>query len=133
MKKRGVFGFVFGVCLLFSACGRTEKQDLKQIARPYFGTYECKSFRFCGEDRFSTLCFARIELEKDVFRFIAKEQGGETVRSTGRYEYDEKSGEIFFYSEFGEGEKNARGRLSKGRLSLFLRCEQSSCFLLFSK
>lgn len=68
---------------------------LKDIARPYLGTYECKYARLGEEDLLDTLDYIRFELlPKDIFKIEFRDKNGVKGLYRGHYTFSEKNGEI---------------------------------------
>ena len=129
MKKRL---FCFLSPLFLCGCSRLKEGELKEITRPYLGEYECKIARLGEVDLLDGLRFARIELNADNFRFVAREKDGKVRRYEGKYSYDETSGALRFFTPSLEGDKIS-SRLKKGEISILYPCGENTLFLFFTK
>ena len=77
------------IFLFFTACERT---DLKDVASPYLGLYECTEARFGGKDLLNEFEYLELELEKEgtfILHYCAK--NGQKGEETGTFEYDKES------------------------------------------
>ncbi len=80
------------VALLFSF-PNIQKGELKDIAKPYLGVYECTDAKLSDEDLLTRFDDLKLELkDKGEYVFYWKEKGGKTRKIRGKYRYD-KDGE----------------------------------------
>lgn len=83
------------VPILTLALNALAMTGLKDIARPYLGTYECKYARLGEDDLLKSLDYIRFELlPKDVFKIEFKDKNGVKGLYRGHYTFSEKNGEI---------------------------------------
>lgn len=83
------------VPILTLAINALAMTGLKDIARPYLGTYECKYARLGEEDLLDTLDYIRFELlPKDIFKIEFRDKNGVKGLYRGHYTFSEKNGEI---------------------------------------
>ena len=92
MKKIRLISALLSVMLtlflFFTACERT---DLKDVASPYLGLYECTEARLNGKDLLSEFEYLELELEKEgtfTLHYCAK--NGQKGEETGSFEYDKE-------------------------------------------
>ena len=109
------------------------KGDLKDIAKPHLGIYECKIARIDKEDYLARFSYIRLEL-KDGGRYeltYREKQGGEK-RKTGKYRYDEKKETLTLYLD-DMGVIKKEFPLKKGILSVQISLGEKSMHLQFEQ
>ena len=80
-------------CLLSCASlfSNMREGDLKDIAKPYLGEYECKSAQLGAKDCLEKFSYIRLELkENGCYTLQYKEKGGSKKTQEGRYAYDKE-------------------------------------------
>ena len=86
--KTSIFSVLSCLLLFFPA----PKTELKDIAKPYLGVYECQQVRLSNRDLADCFSYIRLELNDDgtfLLRY-AKKEGKERVEK-GSYTYDKES------------------------------------------
>lgn len=90
MKNKSFFYRI----LLVSACifmplllGNAKQSDLKEISKPYAGTYACKEMKYGERDLSEYISAAMLELKNDGTYVLSVEmKNGKTRKSAGDYE-----------------------------------------------
>ena len=84
-----------GIAALWLLYGGMAKKELKDIAKPYLGVYECTEARLGGKEYLSRFTSLHLELKADdTFLLHYCEKGGEKHTQEGRYSYDKEKGTI---------------------------------------
>ena len=81
-------------------CACTSKMNLKDIANPHFGVYECTQVSLGEVDYMDE--FSRLALElaqDDVFYLYFANKEGQIKRAQGKYSYDRECGELTLMAE----------------------------------
>ena len=67
--------------------GNAKQSDLKEISKPYAGTYACKEMRYGERDLSEYISAATLELKNDGTYVLSVEmKNGKTRKSAGDYE-----------------------------------------------
>lgn len=108
--------------------------DLKQIAKPYLGVYECKSAQLGEEDLLEDFSRIHLELKKDgafVLYYTDKKRGKEE-RLRGKYVYDDEKQTVTL--KFAEGKGFQRAfPLQKGQLTVSFPIGKRQLCLIFEQ
>ena len=119
-----ILGVIFALFLspFLFANMRTDEDGLKDIAKPYVGTYECTQLMLGGEDCLEKFDYFRIELTGDG-RFIVriKDKKGKKHGGEAAYEYDTQSKRFFLVQKTWIGIKKIPFEIDGGELFLFTR------------
>ena len=108
------------------------KGDLKDIAKPYLGVYECKEATLNGKDFLDEYEYIHLELKTDE-QFIIHlcEKGKKKMELSGKYVYDREKGEFrvsgagnIFKRKFVLQEGVLQVYLHLGKKNLLLKFEQ---------
>ena len=134
MKKHVIkSSMLAGLATLLFALPNFKKGELKDIAKPHLGIYECKIARIDEVDYLSRFSYIRLEL-KDGGKYeltYREKQGGEK-RKTGKYRYDEKKETLTLYlDEVGLVKKEFS--LKKGVLSVHITLGEKTMQLQFEQ
>ena len=135
MKKQGFFYRI----LLVSACifmpflfGNVKKSDLKEISKPYAGTYECKKMQYGDRDLKEYVKGATLELKNDGTYVLTVElKNGKTRQSKGAYEVD---GETIAFVD--KTKKNAPRRVfsrKNDEIEVIATLHGKTLYFLFSR
>ena len=83
-----------GIAALLLSCGGA-KEDLKDIAKPHLGIYECTEARLGERELLDRFSYIELELKSDekfILHYCEKE--GEKQQQEGSYRYDKEKGVI---------------------------------------
>ncbi len=134
MKKHVIkSSMLAGLATLLFALPNFKKGDLKDIAKPHLGMYECKIARINEEDYLDRFSYIRLEL-KDGGKYeltYREKQGGEK-RKTGKYRYDEKKETLTLYLD-DVGLVKKEFPLKKGVLSVHITLGEKTMQLQFEQ
>ena len=134
MKKRIIkSSMLAGLATLLFALPNFKKGELKDIAKPHLGIYECKIARIDEVDYLSRFSYIRLEL-KDGGKYeltYREKQGGEK-RKTGKYRYDEKKETLTLYLD-DVGLVKKEFPLKKGILSVHITLGEKTMQLQFEQ
>ena len=122
-----------GLATLLFALPNFKKGELKDIAKPHLGIYECKIARIDEVDYLSRFSYIRLEL-KDGGKYeltYREKQGGEK-RKTGKYRYDEKKETLTLYLD-DVGLVKKEFPLKKGILSVHITLGEKTMQLQFEQ
>ena len=122
-----------GVVTLLFALPNFKKGDLKDIAKPHLGIYECKIARVDETDYLERFSYIRLEL-KDGGRYelAFREKEGVEKRKTGKYRYDEKRETLTLYLD-DVGIVKKAFPLKKGVLSVQVALGEKTMLLQFEQ
>ena len=122
-----------GVVTLLFALPNFSKGDLKDIAKPHLGIYECKIARVDETDYLEHFSYIRLEL-KDGGRYelAFREKEGAEKRKTGKYRYDEKRETLTLYLD-DVGIVKKEFPLKKGILSVQVALGEKTMCLQFEQ
>ena len=121
-----------GVVTLLFALPNFSKGDLKDIAKPYLGVYECKEATLNGKDFLDEYEYIHLEL-KPYGKFVDHlcEKGKKKKEVSGKYVYDREKGEFrvsgagnIFKRKFVLQEGVLQVYLQLGKKNLLLKFEQ---------
>ena len=71
------------------------KGELKDVAKPYLGIYECTEAKFNEEDYLNRFSYIHLELKSDeTFLLHYCEKGGKKRTEQGKYTYDREKGTV---------------------------------------
>ena len=135
MRKQGFFYRI----LLVSACifmpfllGNVKKSDLKEISKPYAGTYECKKMQYGDRDLKEYVNGAFLELKNDgTYVLTVKLKNGKTRQSKGDYEVE---GETIAFID--KTKKNAPRRVfsrKNDEIEVIATLHGKTLYFLFSR
>ena len=134
MKRNRIKRFFLSVvCALFLAFTSCECVDLKDIASPYLGVYECTEAQFNGKDLLNTFEYLHLELEKEgTFTLYYSAKNGKKGEEKGNFVYDKESklvkltarSHVFIEREFPLEEGILTIAFKIGGKTLFLKFEQ---------
>ncbi len=123
--------FLVGLCslLLFFS---PKSGNLKQITKPYYGTYECESATLGVKEYMQDFAYIRLELKKDnAFTIFYKTQDGKKGEESGTYCYDEEKENITFQSKNGALKREFP--LKKGKLLITLPVGPQALVMKFTQ
>jgi hypothetical protein len=84
-----------GVVALLLSCSTVVKGELKDIAKPHLGVYECTEARMGDKEYLERFSYVHLELKADeTFLLYYCEKEGEKHIQKGRYHYDKEKGVI---------------------------------------
>lgn len=110
-------------CIFLSAalcaCDVQSLSTLREFSRTYLGEYECVEATYGGTDLLYLCRYVHLTLEKDgTFTVAAKSKAGFSEEKSGRYLYEEESGTLTFYAEYGGRQYEKRSVLERGAFTL---------------
>ena len=122
-----------GLVTLFFSLPNFKKGDLKEIAKPHLGIYECKIARIGEEDYLERFSYIRLELKDGgKYELTYREKQTAEKRKTGKYRYDEQRETLTLYlDELGIVKKEFP--LKKGILSVQVALGEKSMLLQFEQ
>lgn len=127
--KSSILAGLFSLLLLFP---NFWKGDLKDIAKPYLGVYECKEATVNGKDFLDEYEYIHLELKTDG-KFIVHlcENGKKKKDISGKYVYDREKGE---FRVLGVGNVFKRNfSLKEGVLHVYLQLGKKNLLLKFEQ
>ena len=134
MKKNRLKSSVLsGILSLFLFAPSFRASGLKEITKPYLGTYDCTEARLSETEYLSSFEYIRLELKpKGEFIIYCKKKGGKEFRENGNYKYDAKRNVITLIGgagnilkrEFPLSNGNLIVEVPLGEKNLFLKFEQ---------
>ena len=84
-----------GVAALLLACSGGVRGELKDIAKPYVGMYECTEARMGEKEYLDRFSYIHLELKADeTFTLYYCEKDGKKRTQEGRYRYDKEKGVV---------------------------------------
>ncbi|MBQ8885938.1 MAG: hypothetical protein IJY62_06195 [Clostridia bacterium] len=90
--------FFLAPFLLANARFDGESSDLKDVAKPYVGTYECEEILFGGKNETDAFEYFRLELTLNgEVKISTKDKRGHKRTAKGAYKQDKKSGKFQIY------------------------------------
>lgn len=123
--------FLVGLCSLLLFFSQ-KSGDLKQITKPYLGTYECESATLGVKEYMQDFAYIRLELKKDnAFTIYYKTQDGKKGEESGTYCYDEKTETITFQSK--DGTLKREFPLKKGKLLITVPFASQALVMKFTQ
>ena len=87
--------FAVGLTALLLSCAGGGKEDLKDIAKPHWGVYECTEARMGEQDYLARFSKLDLELKEDgtcVLYYC--EKNGKQQTQKGRYRYDSERSQL---------------------------------------
>lgn len=91
MKKVKIRSSFFAVLCSLLALFPTPKGELKDIAKPHLGFYECETVTLSGKDLSGEFSYIRLELkEEEVFLLHYAKKGGKEKTEKGVYHYNKE-------------------------------------------
>ena len=95
---------------------------LKDISKPYLGTYECEEIFLGGEDRSGDFEYLRIELsDGGKMMLYYREKSGKKGEAEGKYTYDREAKTITLYTDFMGRELKRSFPLEGGEIDISAR------------
>lgn len=95
---------------------------LKDISKPYLGTYECEEIFLGGEDRSGDFEYLRIELsDGGKMMLYYREKDGKKGEAEGKYTYDREAKTITLYADFMGRELKRSFPLEGGEIDISAR------------
>lgn len=95
---------------------------LKDVSRPYLGTYECERILFGNEDRTDKFDYVRIELMPGgKMKLFYKEKEGRKGEAEARYTYDTESDSLTICADIAGTEYKKSFPVKDGALELSVR------------
>ena len=87
-------GFVLATLLsIITWFPTTKDSGLKDIAKPYLGTYECRSAQIGSKDCLERFSYVRLELQdEENFVLLYQEKGERKKEVKGKYSYNKEKG-----------------------------------------
>ena len=134
MRRRVIkSSMLVGLVTLLFSLPNLKNGDLKDIAKPHLGIYECKIARIDKEDYLARFSYIRLEL-KDGGRYelTYREKQGTEKRKTGKYRYDEKKETLTLYLD-DMGVIKKEFPLKKGILSVQISLGEKTMQLQFEQ
>ncbi len=106
-----------GVAALTLLLPNLQNTELKDIAKPHLGVYECKRATLGNQDVLKEFKEITLELQdEENFRLLYTEKKGDRKELKGKYLYDKEKGELTFIEE-GSGIRK-RFPLSEGKITV---------------
>ncbi len=106
MKKHVLKSSLLAGLLSFLALLTPIKSELKDVASPHLGFYECENATLAGEDLMGEFDYVRLELKSDEsFVLYYSKKGEKESKETGKYRYDREKEEIRLSAGEGSGIK----------------------------
>ena len=117
--------------------GNTQKKEegIKEITKPYIGTYECERLMFGGEDCTEKFVYFRVELTGDgQFIVRAKDKKGKKHGGAAAYRAEDEEGKFVLFQkrfvstkkipfEIHGGEKTLSTRFGPKMVSILLKMQ----------
>ena len=130
MRKIVKSPIVVGLVVMLSMLPNLRKGELKDVAKPHLGFYQCTEAKLQGQDLLSRFDKIDLELKSDgtfVLRYC--EKGGRLRTETGQYEYHREKGTVVLQG------KNIRREfpLKKGVLTVTLSLAGETLHLKFEQ
>lgn len=95
---------------------------LKEISKPYLGTYECERIFFGDEEKTDKFDYVRIELMSEgEMKFLFKEKNGAERELEARYTYDTENDMLTVYADLAGAEKTKSFPVEKGTIDVSVR------------
>lgn len=131
-KNRLKSSLLAGLISVLLVAPNFRASGLKEITKPYLGTYECTEARLSEKEYLSDFDYIRLELKpKNEFILYCKKKGGREFRENGKYQYDYQRGVIKFVGSSGALKRefpltngNITMEIPFGGKNLFLEFEQ---------
>lgn len=110
-----------------------KKSELKDIAKPHLGIYECKIAQINEVDYLDKFSYIRLELKDgDKYELTYCEKGGKEGKKTGAYKYDGKKETLTVYLDSARLVKK-EFPLKKGILSLNVTLGEKTMYAQFEQ
>lgn len=123
MKKIKFFNFLVVIlcCLLFCSNAWSKDGELKDISRPYLGTYECEELYFAGEDLIGKFAFLKVELKTDGGCVYYREKKSRSTKKIPfTYEYNREKKELWASGQWGIFKIEKSFPLKKGEIHVVI-------------
>lgn len=123
MAKRRFFRFILlGLCcLLLSSNAWSKDGKLKDVARPYLGTYECTQLFFAGENLLGRFALFRVELKTDGGSVYYREKKSKSTKTIPfDYEYNSEKKEIWASGQWSVFKVEKCFPLEKGEINVVI-------------
>ncbi len=106
--KSSLFVGLSVLLFMFPWIGGWKNSALKDIAKPYLGTYECRAAKLDEKDYLAQFSYIRLELKKKgAFTFYYKPTEGKEKREEGKYSFDKKQSALILQANSFPGMKRA--------------------------
>ena len=140
MRRKGIFYSILisAACVFLpfflgnAAKNGAEKEDLKEISKPYTGVYRCKEIKYGACDFLQYVQKAELELkENGGYVLTVTMKNGKKQKSTGDYEVD---GETIAFVD--KTKKNAPRRVfsrKKDEIEVIATLHGKTLYFLFSR
>lgn len=133
-RLTGAFCVLVCVLSLFFAVGAKKEESVKEIAKPYIGTYSCERILFGGEERTEEFSRLSVELKANgTFTLSATDKRGRKYSGGGEYVYDRESDEISFFSPIPYALSGGKMYLERGALRLVSRYDDKLLLIFFKR
>lgn len=108
---------------------------IKEITKPYLGTYDCKRVVLGEEDWTERYALLRLEIAKNgKITLLLRERGKPMIRLNAKYVFDEESGTLTVFKDKKNERASGHYRLSEdGDLILTTRIGGKLLYIAFSK
>ena len=95
---------------------------LKEIAKPYLGTYECQKIFFGDEEKTDRFDYVRMELMPEgEMKLLFKEKNGAKREMEARYTYGTEKDMLTVYADLAGAEKKKSFPVNKGAIDVSVR------------
>ena len=110
-----------------------KKSELKDVAKPHLGIYECKIAKIDEVDYLDKFSYIRLELkDRNKYELTYLEKGGKEGKKTGAYRYDKKQETLTIYLDSAKLVKR-EFPLKKGVLSLSIAIGEKTMYAQFEQ
>lgn len=122
-----------GIASLLFLFPTFKKSELKDIAKPHLGIYECKIAQIDEVDYLDKFSYIRLELKDgNKYELTYQKKGGKEGKKKGAYRYDKKTETLTLYLDSTKLIKK-EFPLKKGVLSLSITLGEKTMYAQFEQ